>query len=109
VEQTQLQAIARLRDGVSIEAAQAEMSTIAERLAATYPESNEGVGVRLQVRTMIGGDGQAMLYVMSGAADGDADSAGHALTVLARTLDSIRNAMESNAQAPAAGGAIELF
>jgi hypothetical protein len=47
--------------------------------------------------------------LMSGAADGDADSAGHALTVLARTLDSIRNAMESNAQAPAAGGAIELF
>jgi hypothetical protein len=47
--------------------------------------------------------------LMSGAADGDADSAGHALTVLARTLDSIRNAMESGAPQPGAGGAIELF
>lgn len=47
--------------------------------------------------------------LMSGAADGEADSAGHALTVLARTLDSIRHAMESGAPAPGAGGAIELF
>jgi len=47
--------------------------------------------------------------LMSGAADGDADSAGHALTVLARTLDSIRHAMESGAPQPGAGGAIELF
>jgi len=47
--------------------------------------------------------------LMSGAADGDADSAGHALTVLARTLDSIRHAMESGVPQPGAGGAIELF
>jgi hypothetical protein len=47
--------------------------------------------------------------LMSGAADGEADAAGHALTVLARTLDSIRNAMESGGPATGAGGAIELF
>jgi hypothetical protein len=47
--------------------------------------------------------------LMGGAADGDADSTGHALTVLARTLDSIRNAMDSGAPQPASGGAIELF
>lgn len=47
--------------------------------------------------------------LMSGAADGEVDSAGHALTVLARTLDSIRNAMESGAHQPGTGGAIELF
>lgn len=47
--------------------------------------------------------------LMSGAADGEAESAGHALTVLARTLDSIRNAMDSGAPQPGSGGAIELF
>ncbi|HEX5093357.1 MAG TPA: hypothetical protein VFV84_11795 [Burkholderiales bacterium] len=47
--------------------------------------------------------------LMAGAPDGEAESAGHALTVLARTLDSIRNAMEAGAAQPAAGGAIELF
>ena len=47
--------------------------------------------------------------LMSGAADGEVDSAGHALTVLARTLDSIRNAMDSGAHQPGTGGAIELF
>ena len=47
--------------------------------------------------------------LMGGAADGDADSTGHALTVLARTLDSIRNAMDPGAPQPASGGAIELF
>jgi hypothetical protein len=47
--------------------------------------------------------------LMAGAADGDADSAGHALTVLARTLDSIRHAMDSSAHQPGTGGAIELF
>ncbi len=34
----------RLKDGVSRQAAQAEFSTIAQRLAMEYPETNEGVG-----------------------------------------------------------------
>jgi putative ABC transport system permease protein len=40
-----LQAFGRLRAGVTEDQAQLEMSLIAQRLAAAYPESNEGVGV----------------------------------------------------------------
>lgn len=47
--------------------------------------------------------------LMGDAAHADADSTGHALTVLARTLDSIRNAMDSGTPQPGSGGAIELF
>ena len=39
--------IARLRDGVSLAAAQAGMSAIARRLAEEHPDSNEGHGVRV--------------------------------------------------------------
>jgi len=39
--------VARLRDGVGVEQAQREMSTIAESLAREYPASNTDMGVRL--------------------------------------------------------------
>jgi len=42
-----LRAIGRLRAGVTLSAAQAQMSTIARRIASTYPDSNQGVGIRL--------------------------------------------------------------
>jgi putative ABC transport system permease protein len=42
-----LRAIGRLRPGVTLPEAQAQMSTIARRIAAAYPESNQGVGVQL--------------------------------------------------------------
>lgn len=40
-----LRSVARLRDGVTVEAARAEMNTIASRLAEAFPESNAGRGV----------------------------------------------------------------
>jgi putative ABC transport system permease protein len=43
-----LTAVGRLRPGVTLQAAQAEMDTIAERLAKQYPDSNSFVGVRVQ-------------------------------------------------------------
>lgn len=42
-----MRVIARLKQGVSMEQAQAEMDTIAARLGAQYPDSNKGRGIRL--------------------------------------------------------------
>ena len=42
-----LRAIGRLKPGVTLPEAQAQMSTIARRIAGEYPESNKGVGVQL--------------------------------------------------------------
>lgn len=39
--------VGRLEEGRSIEDARAEMAALAERLAATYPETNEGSSVRI--------------------------------------------------------------
>ncbi len=42
-----LDAIARLRPGISLEQAQAEMDTVCRNLAAAHPETNNGLGVRV--------------------------------------------------------------
>ena len=42
-----LRGIGRLKPGVTLPEAQAEMGTIARRIAAEYPEQNKGVGVQL--------------------------------------------------------------
>jgi len=42
-----LRAIGRLKPGVTLSAAQAQMSTVGRRLAAAYPDSNQGVGIQL--------------------------------------------------------------
>jgi predicted permease len=42
-----LGAVARLRDGVSIEAAQADMDRVAARLASEFPQANKDRGVQL--------------------------------------------------------------
>ncbi len=72
LEGTQLRALARLKDGVSLEQAQAEMTAIAGRLATEYPESNEGIGVEVmpQVDLLVGPEGRALLFTMLGAVFG---------------------------------------
>ncbi len=57
--------VGRLKDGVIQEQAQAEMNTIAERLAKDYPDSNAGTGVVLvPLRTQMVGDYQKPLVVL---------------------------------------------
>jgi len=72
VEGTQLQAVGRLKDGMTLEAAQAEMSGIAGTLATAYPESNAGIGVSVlrQVDLFIGPQAVGMLYTMLAAVFG---------------------------------------
>ena len=62
-----LNAIARLRDGVNLEQAYAEIAGISVQLAEAYPESNEGFGVFLQsFRDEEIGDERILVYVLSG-------------------------------------------
>ncbi|HEX9630546.1 MAG TPA: ABC transporter permease, partial [Pyrinomonadaceae bacterium] len=57
--------VGRLKDGVLYEQAQAEMNTIAERLAKDYPDSNAGTGVVLvPLRAQMVGDYQKPLVVL---------------------------------------------
>ncbi|MGD9906695.1 MAG: ABC transporter permease [Vicinamibacterales bacterium] len=72
VEGTQLQAVARLKDGVSVETAQAEMATLAASLATEFPQSNEGMGVTLLPLkdSFLGPQAANMLYTMLGAVFG---------------------------------------
>jgi putative ABC transport system permease protein len=57
--------VGRLNDGVAREQAQAEMNTIAERLAKDYPDSDAGTGVVLvPLRTQMVGNYQKPLLVL---------------------------------------------
>ena len=66
---TELWVRGRLRDGVSRTAAQAEMSTIAGRLAETWPETNAGSGILVRTyRSSLNSSADyAILGVMFGA------------------------------------------
>lgn len=71
-ESTQLNAVGRLKDGVSLQAAQTDMSTIAKRIATAHPESNAGIGVTLMLQNdaWIGPQGRALLMTMLAAVFG---------------------------------------
>ena len=63
-----LPVIGRLAPGVTLQQAQTEMSAIARRIEQANPQTNEGVGVRLEpLRASIVGDVRAPLLVLLGA------------------------------------------
>jgi predicted permease len=63
-----MNSIGRLRPGVSIEQARADMSRVAENLAAAYPEADKGSGVTLvPLKTDVVGDVRGILLVLLGA------------------------------------------
>jgi macrolide transport system ATP-binding/permease protein len=60
-----LEGVARLKDGVSIETARAEIETIAKRLEREYPDSNRGQGASvLPLSDVIVGDVRPVLLLL---------------------------------------------
>jgi len=60
-----LDVVARLRPGVSLEQAQAEMDTISANLAAAHPETNNGLGVRVvPLRDQVLGGSRRVLLLL---------------------------------------------
>ena len=63
-----LRVMGRLKPGVTIKRAEAEMSTIAGRLERQFPATNQGQGARIiAVRELISGDIRPALLVLLGA------------------------------------------
>ncbi|MDQ6626232.1 MAG: ABC transporter permease, partial [Verrucomicrobiota bacterium] len=63
-----LQAIGRLKPGVTIAQAQSDLGTIAAKLAQQFPDSNTGFGVAFKsLREELIGDVRTALYVLFGA------------------------------------------
>lgn len=63
-----LEVVGRLKPGVSIDEANAQMNAIARRLEIEHPETNEGIGVVTQTFIeSVAGEGPALLYTMVGA------------------------------------------
>jgi putative ABC transport system permease protein len=64
----QLCVMARLKPGVTRERAQSEMTAIAERLEQSYPDSNQGIGVKVvSLNEQVVGNVRAALWVLMGA------------------------------------------
>jgi putative ABC transport system permease protein len=60
--------IARLKPGLSLDRAQAELDSLARRMELQYPETNAGLGIRLvPLRTQITGNIRPALLVLFGA------------------------------------------
>jgi len=64
-----LEVYARLKPGVSIEQAQAQMDTISARLAHAYPDSNKGRGIKVEffANTIVGPELRQSLYLLLAA------------------------------------------
>ena len=63
-----LRVIAKLREGVSLDAARAEMSRLAGRIAEQYPETSSGVGTTLvPLHEQLVGDVRLAMLVLFGA------------------------------------------
>ncbi len=63
-----MNAIGRLKPGVTFEQASAEMSSIGARLAAAYPDTNKGSGIKLvPLKTDVVGSVKGVLLVLLGA------------------------------------------
>ncbi|HSK09678.1 MAG TPA: ABC transporter permease [Vicinamibacterales bacterium] len=63
-----LRAVGRLREGMTVEAAQAELDTVAAGLRAEFPDFNTGWGVRLvPLNDQVFGDIRPVLFVLFGA------------------------------------------
>jgi putative ABC transport system permease protein len=63
-----LQAIGRLKPGVSLDQARAEIETIGSQLARQYPDANEGVGITaMSLHEAIVGDVRQAFWVLLGA------------------------------------------
>ena len=63
-----MNSIGRLKPGVTIEQARAEMDRIAENLATTYPEADKGSGIALvPLKRDVVGDVKGILLVLLGA------------------------------------------
>ena len=64
-----LHVIARLKDGVTIEQARAEMAVVASQLATQYPDTNTGTGIRvITLRDQITGQVKPVLFALFGTA-----------------------------------------
>jgi predicted permease len=64
-----LQVLARLKPGVSIEQARAEMAVIASQLQQQYPKENEQTGANvIQLRDEVSRKSRMLLYALCGAA-----------------------------------------
>jgi len=60
--------VGRLKPGISIEQAQADMSVVATNLANAYPESNRGVGIKvIALEEDVIGDARRVLWMLFGA------------------------------------------
>jgi putative ABC transport system permease protein len=63
-----LQVVGRMRPGVSVEQARAEIETIGNQLAKQYPDANEGVGITaLPLHEAMVGDVRSAFWILLGA------------------------------------------